>query len=458
MEPGIQFGELEQTPPEVRLRPDCNRHFAVTAVNALRERDLPIFVDLDVMRDMEDHALSDTSVELGGVMLGGQYEDQDGRPFVMVTDSLRAEHYESTKGSFKFTHDTWERITRERDLFPQDMQMVGWYHTHPDWGVFLSGMDKFICDNFFNKPLDVALVIDPSRQDRGFFQWTGDGKQRVRQTGGFYLTASRFREHELNDYATYLEGKFEMSGDPRVRGPYPAPIINVAGQRQTWHDIAVLGLLAVQFCFLVLIAWRMMSPPAAQTPEGTQQQLALLKRSTEALSEARRRDAETETKIEVLDQVMGRLDGAKQQGLVRSLAERTSEVEELRASVRGHQALEKQLDDQLAGLQAELESAELFGKRVGEERDDLRNDVSNLKSRNKLQREKIATLEEKLASYESPPDDGETSPDDVETWHWAWIVLGAALVALVLGGCTAALLRGKKNRSDLEESSEECLE
>src|SRR5262245_24827620 len=100
---------------------------------------------------MEEHALSDTAVELGGVLLGGHYEDEAGRPFVVVTDSLRARHYESTKGSFKFTHDTWSAISREREQFPAELQMVGWYHTHPDWGVFLSGMDMFICDNFFNK-------------------------------------------------------------------------------------------------------------------------------------------------------------------------------------------------------------------------------------------------------------------------------------------------------------------
>ena len=75
--------------------------------------------------------------------------------------------------------------------------MVGWYHTHPDWSVFLSGMDMFICDHFFNRPLDVALVIDPCRQDRGFFQWTGDADPRVRRTSGFYLIASRFRRFEL---------------------------------------------------------------------------------------------------------------------------------------------------------------------------------------------------------------------------------------------------------------------
>ena len=214
----IQFGELEEAKPEVRLRPDANKHFAVAPVYSPSKGELPIFVDLDALRDMEEHALSDTSVELGGVMLGGQYEDDQGRPFVLVTDSLRAKHYQSTKGSFKFTHDTWAQITRERDEFPDDVQKVGWYHTQPDWGVFLSGMDMFICDNFFNKKLDVALVIDPCRQDRGFYQWTGNPEQRVRRTDGFYLVASRFRQYELDEYVTSLEGKVAMSGDPRFRG------------------------------------------------------------------------------------------------------------------------------------------------------------------------------------------------------------------------------------------------
>src|SRR5205085_1976893 len=181
----IQFGEVEQAAPARALRPDENRHFAVVAYGEPEPGDLPIYVDLDVFADMEEHAQSDTSVELGGVLLGGTYEDEQSRPFVVITDSLRAQHYESTKGSFKFTHDTWAAITRERDQFPAELKMVGWYHTHPDWGVFLSGMDMFICDNFFNKQLDVAYVIDPCRGDRGMFQWTSDPQHRVQRTGGF---------------------------------------------------------------------------------------------------------------------------------------------------------------------------------------------------------------------------------------------------------------------------------
>ena len=99
----IEFGEIEAGQHARRLRPDRNRQFCVMACGRPADDDLPIFVDLDALGDMEAHALSETRRELGGVMLGGQYEDDQGRPFVLIADSLRARHYESTASSFKFT-------------------------------------------------------------------------------------------------------------------------------------------------------------------------------------------------------------------------------------------------------------------------------------------------------------------------------------------------------------------
>ena len=65
---------------------------------------------------------------------------------------------------------------------------MGWYHTHPDFGVFLSSHDLFIHRHFFGQPLQVAYVVDPIRQTRGFFQWRGDALDEV---GGYHLTADR---------------------------------------------------------------------------------------------------------------------------------------------------------------------------------------------------------------------------------------------------------------------------
>lgn len=260
----IQFGDVQFDQPDVAIRPDQDDHYAVAVCGHAPETDLPIFVDLDVMRDMEAHAQSDKTVELGGVLLGSQSLDDQGQPFVVVTDWLQADHYESTRSRFKFTHETWAEITKRRDGYPNDTEMVGWYHTHPGWGIFLSDMDMFICKNFFNRPLDVALVIDPCNLKRGWFQWTDESGTHTREVSGFYLTTNRHRESELEYFADLYNGVLSMN-DPRYSEPTrsggASPVINIADRRNPMFDVAVLGMLVMQFALLALIAWRMMAPP-----------------------------------------------------------------------------------------------------------------------------------------------------------------------------------------------------
>ncbi len=270
MDSGIQFGELEQQGPQPSGRPDQDRQYAVVGCGARDEVDLPIFVDLDVMREMEGHARTNTRVELGGVLLGGKFLDENGKSFVVIHEAIRAEHYEATRGSFKFTHDTWAEITRQRDQFPSEFKLVGWYHTHPDWGVFLSGMDMFICDNFFNDNLDVALVIDPCRGDRGWFHWHDKSGQRVkRRVDGFYIFANRYRRSELlhfaNELATinpaYHDSRYENSfGETDMQ-----PIVHLHQQQSMPQLIAIMGMLTIQTLVLAMLALRVFMAPATET-------------------------------------------------------------------------------------------------------------------------------------------------------------------------------------------------
>jgi proteasome lid subunit RPN8/RPN11 len=462
MQSDIQFGEVQESRPETQRRPDQNRHFAVAAVGSVAERDLPVYVDLDAMRDMQWHALSDTKVELGGVLLGGQYVDDDDAPFVVISDNLRAHHYEATKGSFKFTHDTWEQITREREQFPDELQMVGWYHTHPDWGVFLSGMDMFICDHFFNRPLDVALVIDPCRQDRGFFQWESNSPERVRRTGGFYLMTSRFRQQELDYYAAYLEGQLAMANDPRMRGfpqpgPYPSPVVNVAEGHNTWQTIAVLSSLTIQCCLLALIAWKLLAPatPDATAEIGTPEKV--LEQSIQALSEARSREVAVDSKVAMLDEVVGQL-GDGEPGIVRSLAARTAEIEEMRAGIRGQMALEKQLNRQINKLESDLAHSQANAKRLDEQAQGLESTLIALKASNDLQGEQLARLEKKLAEYENPTSDDDSGSTFWTPWNSALLGIAAAATFLIVGGSVAAIMRRRTSAPEFEESPEETTD
>ena len=125
--------------------------------------------------------------------------------------SLEAKHYANTQASFTYTHDSWEEITRERDrLFP-DYDIVGWYHTHPSFGIFLSHHDLFIHQNFFAQPLQVAYVVDPIKQTRGFFQW----RDRRAGPGRRVLSDRRSRRPDGPGAAGQRPGKLPQ---PRGRG------------------------------------------------------------------------------------------------------------------------------------------------------------------------------------------------------------------------------------------------
>lgn len=429
----IQFGEVEQAAPNRALRPDENRHYAVAAYGGPTEGELAIFVDLDVLADVEEHALSDTSVELGGVLLGGCYEDEHGRPFVVVTDSLRAQHYESTKGSFKFTHDTWAAITRERDAFPAELSMVGWYHTHPDWGVFLSGMDMFICDNFFNKKLDVAYVIDPCRGDRGMFQWTGDARHRVRRTGGFFVTASRFRAAELEYYVAELSSTMPATTPMRSpAGSASAPVVHLHQPRDPqppWQGIALAGALALQFLLVALIAWRTLTP-AGGTGDDSKIVAALEKLDSSLGSlEARRRaelaEERAKARLEFLDDVSRELKGADERTISRlqqrydQTLKRDEDVAARDAQIREMKGLIKVAGDRIAVIEEDAKREE---KRLKSNNEELTTDNERLRANLAKKQEELNSLKAKLADDKSP------------TSIWWWVGGGAlAAIALVAG-------------------------
>ena len=198
------FDDVTYREPRRLRRPDHDARFASVTYLLPQPGDMPIFLDLAPADAIERHALRDTSVELGGILLGVEcVDDQTGEPFVWITQALEAKHYENTQASFTYTHDSWEEITRERDQRFPDLDIVGWYHTHPDFGIFLSSHDLFIHHHFFAQPLQVAYVVDPIRQDRGFFQWR-DGQ--MDQVGGFSLLAERTERMALARLVDELEG------------------------------------------------------------------------------------------------------------------------------------------------------------------------------------------------------------------------------------------------------------
>lgn len=125
-------------------------------------------------RDAQAHALSSLDREVAGVLVGPMPEKQpDGRYVVHVTDMIIAKHTKMHGASVTYTPESWRYIhDRLGERYPhEEALIVGWYHTHPGFGIFLSGMDLFIHQNFFTQIWHVALVLDPVARRSGFFCW-----------------------------------------------------------------------------------------------------------------------------------------------------------------------------------------------------------------------------------------------------------------------------------------------
>lgn len=121
-------------------------------------------IHADVARRIRQHARSSMKAEICGVMIGYHLDDT-----TVVEDCIRGEHSDQGGAHVTFTQDTWEHIYQIKDLDFPDKKIVGWYHSHPGFGVFLSDHDLFIHRNFFSAPHQVAWVYDPHTDEEGCF-------------------------------------------------------------------------------------------------------------------------------------------------------------------------------------------------------------------------------------------------------------------------------------------------
>jgi proteasome lid subunit RPN8/RPN11 len=133
-----------------------------------------IMINEPAFRDAQAHAISNPDREVAGVLVGPPPEKQpDGRYVVHVSNTIIAKHTRMQGASVTYTPESWRYIhDKLAIMYPNDEAViVGWYHTHPGFGIFLSGMDQFIHQNFFTQMWHVALVLDPRAHKSGFFCW-----------------------------------------------------------------------------------------------------------------------------------------------------------------------------------------------------------------------------------------------------------------------------------------------
>jgi proteasome lid subunit RPN8/RPN11 len=184
----IRIQPIETPPPQPAIMPlESSRRWFSPHEEDGNHQALSVFITQSAYSHAVVHASSEPDYEVGGFLLGKWCRDvENGQQFVVAETALPARFTRQGSVYLTFTQDSLVDIHDKIDRNFRGKDIVGWYHTHPRMGVFLSHYDTWLHDHFFPAPWQIALVIEPHTALGGIFIRDADGTLDPSRYFGFY--------------------------------------------------------------------------------------------------------------------------------------------------------------------------------------------------------------------------------------------------------------------------------
>jgi proteasome lid subunit RPN8/RPN11 len=188
----IKVKQVEEVQPKIRkCLFDSPNFYNITLFH--QESDFLIFLAKNVYEGIYTYAKAN-NVEVGGVLIGEYCQDNKHREFIIIEDFIPAKTESASAFHVEFDEKTWERIDNIFQKKFKTKKILGWFHSHPGLGVFLSDSDLFIQEHFFSLPWQVVYVVDPIRNEANFFRWY---ERRIQQITSFYIYSKTKKSKKL---------------------------------------------------------------------------------------------------------------------------------------------------------------------------------------------------------------------------------------------------------------------
>jgi proteasome lid subunit RPN8/RPN11 len=128
-----------------------------------------LLTDHSVYSAIMEQAQSALPNETGGFLLGQTGFDPDsGSWYNWIDEVVPINPTEANPVHFSFTWRDVDQVRAHRER--EEKALIGWYHTHPGLGIFLSDTDLHKThEQLFNELFQVALVYDPISGRAGYF-------------------------------------------------------------------------------------------------------------------------------------------------------------------------------------------------------------------------------------------------------------------------------------------------
>lgn len=172
MDQQIRFGEPYTLPLPKEKLPFAQLVAVRSSISTYRQQTFQVYVVNGVLEQVMGHIRENVRVECGGILVGHPFQNLDDpdMTFVVVTASIAQDSSSHSVAHFTVGPKEIEATRGEMQKMYPGWTSVGWYHSHPGHGVFLSGQDMQIVRSIYNAEWHLALVVDPKSNEAAFFR------------------------------------------------------------------------------------------------------------------------------------------------------------------------------------------------------------------------------------------------------------------------------------------------
>jgi proteasome lid subunit RPN8/RPN11 len=168
----IRFGQPIEPPVYTAELPcDLSTRSSYNIGSISQNDPFQVYLLRPVWETILNHVRSTQRLECSGVLVGLPLKTGNGSvTFVVIIGSVP---HGTDQRSIGHVTVGPQEIAKTREILERDYASfipVGWYHSHPGHGIFLSPQDMVIVRSLYNLQWHVALVVDPIHNTAGIFQ------------------------------------------------------------------------------------------------------------------------------------------------------------------------------------------------------------------------------------------------------------------------------------------------
>ena len=222
------------------------------------DEELRIYMEDYVHTYLYQYARSSATGEKLAVLMGKNLVI-DGHETVFVSGVVQARYTEKLKGMETITKKSWKQIGEDIEKYFPDLNVVGWMHSRPSFGAFVTSRDEAYHKKVFGTDRKLFFVVDPiDRTDR--FYVLNENRSALKGVRGYFIYYDKnaeMQEYMLQNSLVHPKIKTVEENEEHMDAADKIRMVLNGKQRETSvktrHKYAAFTVVSAMLCIICVL-------------------------------------------------------------------------------------------------------------------------------------------------------------------------------------------------------------